>query len=335
MTRATSLRLVRGDARRATTRAGGEERTRRLEWIPRFELSGAEGAPLVIVLGGISADAHVTSTERDARAGWWENIVGAGAALDTNRFRVLGVDYVDGGVDATGRPARVVTTHDQADAIVAVLDSIGARRVHAIVGASYGGMVALAFAERNPDRVERLVVISAAHESHPMSTGIRAMQRRVVELGLETGRARDALVIARGIAMTTYRTANEFAERFDAERDDDSGPAFDVERYLLHCGERFAAVFTPERFLALSLSTDLHYVTPEDLDVPAVFVAAEGDTLVPAEQMRELAARYGFSNRLLTVPTIYGHDAFLTEPARIGAIVADALAADTATLTLQ
>lgn len=327
---ATTLRVIRGNAQRPAPFALADDGARPISWIPRFELTGPEGAPIVVVLGGISASAHVTSNECDTQPGWWEHVVGDGRPLDTARWRILGVEYIDGGEDRSGRSSRVITTHDQADAIVRVLDAIGVQRAHAVVGASYGGMVALALGERYPERVGTLVVISAAHESHAMSTGLRAMQRRIVALGLETGRARDALVIARGVAMTTYRTAAEFAARFDIAQDDGEQPRFDVERYLLHCGERFAAAFSPERFLALSLSTDLHRVTPEDVTVPAVFVAAEGDTLVPEEQMRELAARHGAANQFLHVPTIYGHDAFLTEPAVIGRIVSDALTANIA-----
>ena len=59
-----------------------------------YELSGAEDAPLVIVLGGISAGRHVTATPEDASAGWWEALVGAGRAIDTRQFRVLGVDFL-------------------------------------------------------------------------------------------------------------------------------------------------------------------------------------------------------------------------------------------------
>lgn len=320
---AASLRVLRGGAPRRDSQARADEGVRRVSWLPRFELTGPERAPLVVALGGISADAHVTSNEADRRDGWWENTVGGGRAVDTTRYRVLGIDYADD-VDAGARPSESVSTHDQADAIVRVLDAIGVRRAHAVIGASYGGMVALALAERHPHRVARLVVISAAHESHPMSTALRAMQRRIVQLGIETGRGRDALVIARGVAMTTYRTATEFGDRFPASRG--AGETeFEVERYLVHCGERFASVFSPERFLALSLSTDLHEVVPEDIAVPATFIAAEGDTLVPRDQMIELSARYGAPNRLVHVHTIYGHDAFLLEPAKIGSVVAEAL----------
>src|SRR5256885_2214466 len=143
------------------------EETNEVSDLPNYELVGPEAAPVVVVLGGISATRHVTSTESDAAPGWWDALVGPGRAVDTTRVRVLGVDYIDGGRGSDGRPRRTVTTHDQADAIAAVLDAVGVERVHAFIGASYGGMVALAFAERLPHRVERLVVISAPHEPHP------------------------------------------------------------------------------------------------------------------------------------------------------------------------
>jgi homoserine O-acetyltransferase len=240
---------------------------------------------------------------------------------------VLGVDFLDGGWQSDGRPQRIVTTHDQAANIARVLDEIGVDRIHSFVGASYGGMVALAFAERYPDRVGRLVAISAPHEPHPMSTALRALQRRIVELGLDTGRASEALAIARGLAITTYRSAREFGERFGSapiERSD-SDATFPVESYLRHHGERFAARWRAERFLALSLSTDLHRVDPAAIRTPTTIVAAEGDAIVPGEQLETLAARLGGPRQLIHLPTTRGHDAFLTEPAAVGAIVHTAL----------
>ena len=172
--------------------------------------------------------------------------------------------------------------------------TIGIERVHAFVGASYGGMVALAFAERYPQRVERLVVISAAHEPHPMSTALRALQRRIVELGLETGRVHEALALARGLAMTTYRSAREFARAVRRPpRSTTRVGRRDLRRRALSA--RTTASGSPrrgraERFLALSLSGDLHRVDPAPIRTPTVIVAAEGDAIVPAEQLEQLAA---------------------------------------------
>ena len=295
---------------------------------PPYELVGARGAPVILALGGISASRHVVSHAGDRSAGWWEGLGGEDRPLDLGRSRVLGIDYLDGGRGTDGRPRESVTTHQQAASIVALLDELSIERVEAAVGASYGGMVALALAERWPHRVGRLVVISAAHETHPMATALRAAQRRVVEVGLATGRAAECMAIARAIAMTTYRTAREFEERFAAMPiETDQCIEFDVERYLRHAGERFAQRMSPERFLALSLSADLHRVAPEEIAVPTTLVAAQGDTLVPASQLRTLSRRLPRLVDHFTLRTRFGHDAFLTEPARLARILTAALAA--------
>jgi homoserine O-acetyltransferase len=298
--------------------------------LPPFEIAGVRGAPAIAVLGGISANRHICANGADGRPGWWEAMAGRGRALDTTRYQLVGFDFLDGGRRDDGRPERIVTTHDQADALAAVLDSLGIDRLHAIVGASYGGMVALAFAERYPQRVERLIVIGAAHEAHPMSTALRSIQRRTVELGLETGRVRESLTLARALAMTTYRSAREFAARFDSRpvSRTDNDAEFEVESYLTHHGARFAASWRAERFLALSLSGDLHRVDPGNITTPGVFVAAEGDAIVPREQIAALAAGVRGPSTLLDLPSDNGHDAFLTEPDTLGAIVAAALQAD-------
>lgn len=291
------------------------------------ELAGAPDAPVVLALGGISAHRHVVSHPDVPAPGWWEGLAGDGRPLDLARRRVLGVDFLDGGRRPDGTPRGAVSTRDQAAAIVAVLDALGIERLDAVIGASYGGMVALALAEGWPGRVRRLVAISAPHETHPMATALRLAQRRIVEIGLATGRAAECMAIARGIAMTTYRTAREFEERFEATPAGSGLDAeFAVDRYLRRAGERFAECTAPHRFLALSLSADLHRVAPERIDVPATVIAAAGDTLVPASQLRALARRLPRLDSFATLRTRFGHDAFLTEPARLGRLLTTALA---------
>ncbi len=293
----------------------------------RHEIVGPADAGVILALGGISATRHVVAHERDPAPGWWDGVAGRGRALDPTTHRILGVDFLDGGRRRDGRPASIVTTHDQAASIVALLDDLGIDQLDAVVGASYGGMVALALAERYPERVARLVAVSAAHEPHPMATALRAAQRRIVELGLETGRGAETMALARAIAMTTYRTAAEFAERFDVRARTVGGEVeFEVERYLRHAGEKFAERMRPERFLALSLSADLHRVEPERVKVPTTVIAAQGDTLVPPSQLRTLADRLPLSRGFHTIRTRFGHDAFLTEPARLGRLLTAALA---------
>src|SRR5436190_2369547 len=288
--------------------------------LPRHELIGPAEAPVVLALGGISADAHVCAHDEDPRDGWWEGIVGSGRAIDPRGVRVLGVDYLDAGVRADGRPAGIVTTHDQADAIARTLDLRGIEAVSAIVGASYGGMVALSFAERFPERVERLVVIGAADFSDTRATAWRIIQRRTVELGLETGRAHDAIMIARALAMTTYRSREELERRFQGEPVlSANDAAFPVESYLRHNGERFADRFTAAHFLALSLSSDLHRGEPKRIVTPTTLVAEEGDLLVPREQLEQLARALAGQSELVDLRSDHGHDAFLTEPERLGA----------------
>jgi homoserine O-acetyltransferase len=295
--------------------------------LPKHEIIGLQAAPAIVVLGGISADRHICAGTSDSTPGWWDSIAGVGRPLDSTQYRLIGFDYLDGGTRRDGRPERVVTTYDQADALAAVLDEIDVGCVRTVVGASYGGMVALAFAERYPERLQRLVVISAAHKAHPMTTALRSIQRRIVELALETGRPREGLVLARALATTTYRSAKEFATRFDAAPTsrDDNDATFPVESYLRHQGERFAARWTPARFLALSLSNDLHEVDPARIRTPAFLIAAENDAVVPREQVDELAREFGAPCEVVDLPSIHGHDAFLTEPGTLGRILVNAL----------
>ncbi len=281
-----------------------------------YRLLGPAGAPVVVTLGGISADRRV-----NGEGGWWSAVVAPGRALDPTRLRVLAFDWLGGPGQSSSEDLSVVTTRDQARALAALLDTLGIEHVHAFVGASYGGMVGLAFAADFPSRIQHLVAISAPDRAHPRSTAWRALQRRIVGLGRRGQREKEALVLARGLAMTTYRSAEEFRERFDRppiKRDD--GFRFEIEAYLDHCGRRFAERFDGATFCRLSESIDLHEVEAEHVTTPTTVVAIANDELVPWPQLQALADRLRGPTELVQLDSRYGHDAFLKEPAALDAL---------------
>jgi homoserine O-acetyltransferase/O-succinyltransferase len=285
-----------------------------------WRLAGKPGAPVVVALGGISAHRRVFDTEQP-RAGWWCEIAGPGRALDSTRLRILGIDYLGGSGESTAPTAGGVfpslSSYDQAEALLRLLDHLQLVRLRAIVGASYGGMVALAFAERYPDRVQQLLVISAADRAHPMSTAWRSVQRRVLRFALAAGHGADGMELARALAMATYRSPDEFAARFsDAPRQIDGRFVFPVEEYLFARGRDYAARYRPESFLCLSESIDLHAIDAARVTTPTTLVAVREDQLVPVGDMRALGARLP-NARLHELSSLHGHDTFLKDAAAL------------------
>ncbi len=292
-----------------------------------FEAVGPDRAPTV-VLGGISAGRHLAPTSAYPEPGWWSGVVGEGDALDPARRLLIGMDFLGGACE--DRVLRPVTTHDQARALAAVLDHLGIAST-SLVGASYGGMVALAFAELFPERVSRLVTLGAAHRTHPMATAVRTAQRAAATLGAETGQPARGLALARALAMTTYRSIDEFEARFSpfalsAGTPGETPSRFPVEDYLDARGAAFARVFDTARFLALSESIDLHSTRPGSLPAHAHLVSFDTDVIVPPWLVDELAERQGRSPvRHATVPSLFGHDAFLKETGAVARQVTSAL----------
>ncbi len=305
-----------------TPRHGGGEHRARV----RYVLSDTRNAPLVVVQGGISATRHAFA--HDGQAGWWDAIVGPGLAIDTQRFRVLSIewlDHADFGA-AAGATLRAIGSEDQADAIAALLGRLGVRRLHAFVGASYGAMVGLAFAARHRGLVRRLVAVAGAHRAHPLAIAVRNLQREIVRFGARHGAAAAALALARRLAMTTYRGEREFAERCAAPPIFRDGRyRFAEEDWLEAAGASFVRRFAVERFLALSESIDLHAVAPEDIRVPATLIGIASDRIVPLADLCDLQRRAGAAAELHVIDSRYGHDAFLKEPDKIGPLIAAAL----------
>jgi homoserine O-acetyltransferase len=283
---------------------------------------GDPANPPVVVLGGISAN-RFPAARPDGSPGWWWGLAGEGSAIDPAKYYVIGLDFA---ADESGKAAP--STFDQARVLAAALDAIGVDQPVSIVGASYGGMVGLALAEIEPQRIARLVAIGAADAPHPAATAARELQRRVVALGIEAGRGEEALAIARGMAMLTYRTPQEFAVRFDGGIDECFPASCSAPGgYLRARGQAFLSVMSPRRFLSLSASIDRHRVHPERIASPTLLIGADSDQLVFAEQLSALHAALAGPAELHLLDSLFGHDMFLKEAERIGRILGPFLAA--------
>lgn len=283
-----------------------------------YELFGNPNGPLVVVLGGISASAHSAPHSANQEPGWWASLVGDGLGVDTRDYRILGFDYLGGNGRSSGprnhETFPTISTFDQATCLKVLLDDLGLNRCHAILGASYGGMVGLAFAARYPTSLDRLVVVSAGADTPPMATAWRTLQRNIIRLGINNGATDDAVCLSRALAMTTYRSPQEFAQRFDGPPNHDGERyTFPVEDYLTARGKAFAQSFHPAAFLCLSESIDLHKVNPQQVQTPCTLISVRSDLLVPPETMARLHSELGGPGELIEIDSLYGHDAFLKE----------------------
>ena len=303
-----------------------------------WRLVGPANAPVVCALGGISTGRRVCledpsgaeSRHADCeRGGWWSEVAGPNRALDTHRLRILSFDYLGGSGETTGprdaEPFPSVSSYDQAELLLRLLNHLGIKSLRAIAGGSYGGMVALAFGERYPERVGRLVVLCAADRPHPLATAWRSVQREIVRITTESGRAAEGLKLARALAMATHRGSEELQARFAGPPTLESGRfVFPVERYLMARGSDFAARHRPQSFICLSESIDLHRVDASRIFVPTSAIAVREDQLVPVADVRAMVARLG-SGRFHEISSIYGHDAFLKESQQLRGLLAAVL----------
>lgn len=321
----------------------------------------AERDNTILLHTGLSASSHARSHPANPHPGWWEAFIGPGAALDTDRFHVVCTNLLGGCYGSTGPSSTdprtgipyatdfpLITVADMLRAQLLLLDFLGVERLHASVGGSLGGMQSIALAALAPERVGRVASISAAARSHPQSIAMRYVQRRAIMCDPDWKEGRyygtsfphRGQSVARAVGTITYRSGPEWQERFGRNRTTTGAPTlgedFEVERYLAHQAEKFCLQYDANSYLYISKSMDLFDLTepfepggPAPIDAiscPVVVVGVTTDVLFPVWQQRELRDLVEKANGRAEVTyeeldSPYGHDTFLIEQRRLGAIL--------------
>ena len=283
--------------------------------------------PVIVVLGGISADQYVADANIDGHnvQGWWSSLIGYGRAIDLNYYSVVSINYLDAQsctrqINNT-KPIEI-TTYDQATILKLVLDELRIKNLECLIGSSYGGMVGLAFAEKYPNYLKQLITICCTDKSSSKNTAYRSLQRQILSFAIENNDVKRGLVLARSLATLGYRGSEEIETRFANQINFEKQQVeFPVEQYLENQGEKFANHFIAQRFLDLSLSVDLHKVDCKKIQTDCLCIGIQNDLIAPSDKVKKMTIKIGSNAKFTEISSKSGHDGFLKEFEKISKIL--------------
>jgi homoserine O-acetyltransferase len=333
--------------------------------LPSFEIAyetygqlNAAKSNAVLVCHALNASHHVAGyyQEDKGNVGWWDNLVGPGKPLDTNRFFVVGSNYIGSCFGSTGpasiNPATgkpwgadfpVVTVEDWVEAQRRLADHLGIERFAAVIGGSLGAMQALQWTLSYPERIRHSIVIAAAAKLTPQNIAFNEVARQAImtDPDFHGGHYYDkgvvpvrGLRIARMIGHITYLSGEAMAEKFGrllrrGALGFDFDTDFEVESYLRYQGDKFSTYFDANTYLRITKALD--YFDPAadfggDLTkalarAQAAFlvVSFKSDWRFTPARSREMVRALLDNRRIvsyLELDAPGGHDAFLLEDPR-------------------
>lgn len=339
------------------------------QWLSRYELAyetygklNADASNAVLVCHALNASHHVAgyyANDRD-NVGWWDNMIGPGKPLDTNRFFVIGVNNLGSCFGSTGPQSvnpdtgkqwggdfPLVTVEDWVDSQARLADKLGIAQFAAVMGGSLGGMQAVAWAIRYPQRVRHVLAIAAAPNLSAQNIAFNEVARQAIltDPDFHDGHfaafgtlPRRGLRIARMVGHITYLSDLQMEEKFGRQLREgirySFAPEFQVESYLRYQGEKFAEYYDANTYLRITKALD--YFDPAlaaqgDLAKalsPAackfLVVSFTTDWRFPPSRSREIVKALVDRRRDVCYAEIdapHGHDAFLLDNPQYHALV--------------
>ncbi|WP_269630945.1 homoserine O-succinyltransferase MetX [Pelomonas sp. BJYL3] len=339
-------------------RSGAEIRDYELVYETYGQLN-ADKSNAVLVCHALNASHHVAGTYagQERSEGWWDNLVGPGKPLDTDRFFVIGINNLGSCFGSTGpmhtnpdtgriygADFPVVTVHDWVDAQARVLDALGIKQLAAVLGGSLGGMQALDWSLRYPERMRHCIAIATAPSLSAQNIAFNEVARRAIvtdpdfhggffyEHGVVPKRG---LRVARMIGHITYLSDDVMEQKFGRElRAAELGYStqdieFQIESYLRHQGDKFSEYFDANTYLLITRALD--YFDPareHGGDLSRTFASSRCKYLLASfttdwrfspARSREIVKALVDNRRDVSYAEIdapHGHDAFLLEDPR-------------------
>jgi homoserine O-acetyltransferase/O-succinyltransferase len=337
--------------------------------LPGFELMyetygklNAGRSNAILVCHALNASHHVAGTYAGLpdSEGWWENMIGPGKPVDTERFFVIGVNNLGSCFGSTGpmsiNPSSgkpwgsdfpIVTIEDWVDGQARLADRLGIARFAAVMGGSLGGMQALAWATRYPERIANALVIAAAPNLSAQNIAFNEVARAAIMTDPEFHEGHyyahgvkpvRGLRVARMIGHITYISDEQMGERFGRQLREgikySFDPEFEIESYLRYQGEKFSEYFDANTYLRITKALDYFDPARETGgDFAKALAPARARFLVisfttdwrfsPARS-REIVKALIDNRRDVSYAEIvapHGHDAFLLDTPQYHAVV--------------
>ncbi len=328
--------------------------------LPRYELVyetygtlNADQSNAILICHALSGHHHVAGHYADdaKNIGWWDNMVGAGKPIDTNKFFVIGLNNLGGCHGSTGPSSinpetgkpygshfPVITVEDWVNAQARLADLLGIQQFAAIIGGSLGGMQALQWSLAYPERVRHVLAIASAPRLTAQNIAFNDVARNAI-LTDPDFHAGDyythgvvptrGLRLARMLGHITYLSDDAMAHKFGrelraAEFNYSFDVEFEVESYLRYQGDKFAAYFDANTYLLMTKALD--YFDPAQAfagNMNQAFAAAKADYLVISfttdwrfspERSREIVRPLLHNRRNVSyaeITSAHGHDSFL------------------------
>ncbi|WP_061541897.1 homoserine O-succinyltransferase MetX [Collimonas fungivorans] len=325
----------------------------------------ADKSNAVLVCHALNASHHVAGVYRDdeKNVGWWDNMVGPGKALDTNKFFVIGVNNLGSCFGstgpmhinaATGKPYGadfpVVTVEDWVQAQARLADALGIVQFAAVMGGSLGGMQALAWSLLYPARLRHCVVIASTPKLSAQNIAFNDVARQAIltDPGFHGGDyyahgvvPKNGLRVARMVGHITYLSDDDMAEKFGRDLRSGSyqfgfGIDFEIESYLRYQGDKFSEYFDANTYLLITKALDYFDPAKEyDGDLTRALSKTQAQFLLVSfmtdwrfspERSREMVQALVNNKRRVSYAEIdapHGHDAFLLDDPRYMSVVGE------------
>ena len=325
-----------------------------------FETYGtlnAQKSNAVLVCHALNASHHVAGLDAAGKEGWWDNLIGPGKPLDTDRFFVVGINNPGSCFGSTGpmhaNPATgkpygadfpVVTVEDWVDAQARLIERLGITQLAAVIGGSLGGMQALSWTLRYPDRLRHCIGVATAPNLSAENIAFNEIARRAIitDPDFHGGHFYDhgvvprrGLTIARMIGHVTYLSDDVMGSKFGrklrngALSFDLGNIDFEIESYLRYQGDKFSDYFDANTYLLITRALD--YFDPAaanggnlartlaEVRAKFLFISFTTDWRFSPARSREIVKALVANDKRVSYAEIdapHGHDAFLLDDPR-------------------